>query len=221
MGIFEMANTGTIFLDEIGELPLHLQPKLLRVLQEKEIIRIGGCRAIPLDIRIIAATNKNLKEEVKKGNFREDLYYRLNVVPIELQPLKGRKKDIRKLTYYFIEHFNKTYKMDKIISEDAISIFENAEWKGNIRELENVIERLMISIDGREITGEEVKNLIGKAGSYETRFENRTMQELLEEYEYEILKSMMQKYQRASKVSRALDINKTTLHRRLKKYNLI
>ena len=221
MGIFEMANTGTLFLDEIGELSMHLQPKLLRVLQEKEIFRIGGTRAIPLDIRIIVATNKNLEQEIIEGRFREDLYYRLNVMPIELPPLKGRKKDIRKLTHYFIDNFNREYKTDKIIAEEAVRIFENAEWKGNIRELENIIERLMISVDDNEITVGQVRNLMSNTNSYETDFENKTMQELMDEYEYEILKSMMEKHQKASKVSNALNINKTTLHRRLKKHNLI
>ena len=221
MGIFEMANTGTLFLDEIGELSMHLQPKLLRVLQEKEIFRIGGTRAIPLDIRIIVATNKNLEQEIIEGRFREDLYYRLNVMPIELPPLKGRKKDIRKLTHYFIDNFNREYKTDKIIAEEAVRIFENAEWKGNIRELENIIERLMISVDDNEITAGQVRNLMSNTNSYETDFENKTMQELMDEYEYEILKSMMEKHQKASKVSNALNINKTTLHRRLKKHNLI
>ena len=221
MGIFEMAYTGTLFLDEIGELSMHLQPKLLRVLQEKEIFRIGGTRAIPLDIRIIVATNKNLEQEIIEGRFREDLYYRLNVMPIELPPLKGRKKDIRKLTHYFIDNFNREYKTDKIIAEEAVRIFENAEWKGNIRELENIIERLMISVDDNEITAGQVRNLMSNTNSYETDFENKTMQELMDEYEYEILKSMMEKHQKASKVSNALNINKTTLHRRLKKHNLI
>ena len=120
MGLFEMANTGTLFLDEIGEIPIHLQSKLLRVLQEKEIMHVGGSKVIPVDVRLITATNRDLQKAVDEGTFRQDLYYRLNVMPLELLPLRGRKKDIAALTKYFIDHFNATYKMNKDITNAAV-----------------------------------------------------------------------------------------------------
>ena len=148
-GLFEMANHGTLFLDEVGEIPIHLQSKLLRAIQEREIMHVGGTKTIPVDIRFIAATNRDLKEAVRNGTFRGDLYYRLNVMPIELMPLKGRKKDIKALVDYFTEKFNVTYKLSKVVSPEAMEVLKDFDWPGNIRELENVIERLMISSDNQ------------------------------------------------------------------------
>ncbi|MEO2068426.1 MAG: sigma-54 dependent transcriptional regulator [Desulfurobacteriaceae bacterium] len=144
-GLFEQANGGTIFLDEIGELELSLQSKLLRVLQEKEIRRVGGNRTIKVNIRVIAATNKDLEEEVRKGNFREDLYYRLNVVSISLPPLRERKEDIIPLAQYFIRKFSKEFKLPlKELSSKARDWLLNYSFPGNVRELENMILRAMI-----------------------------------------------------------------------------
>ncbi|GBD38404.1 Transcriptional regulatory protein ZraR [bacterium HR37] len=144
-GLFQMANGGTILLDEIGEIPLRLQPKLLRVIEDKKVISLGSERSVDIDVRIIATTNKNLKIEVEKGNFREDLFYRLNVIPIELPPLRERKEDIPLLAKFFLrkyaEKFNKPVKH---ISEKAINTLLNYSWPGNVRELENIIERAVI-----------------------------------------------------------------------------
>lgn len=144
-GVFELANGGTVFLDEIGDLPLKMQGKLLRVLQQKEIIRIGGERTIKIDTRVIAATNKNLEIMVQKGEFREDLYYRLNIIPITVPPLRERQEDIWGLTYNFLREFNEKYSTNKIISEDTINVLMQYSWPGNIRELKNLIERLVIT----------------------------------------------------------------------------
>ena len=148
-GRFSVANGGTIFLDEIGELPLELQSKLLRVLQEGEFEPVGSSKTIKVDVRIIAATNRNLLNEVKQGNFREDLYYRLNVFEIELPPLRDRKEDIELLAKVFIEKFSKR---DGIIlhplSKDDINKLNSYNWPGNIRELQNVIERAFITSTG-------------------------------------------------------------------------
>lgn len=159
MGLFEMANHGTLFLDEIGDLPIHMQSKLLRAIQEREIMRVGGDRAISVDIRLISATNQDLKAAVAKGTFRGDLYYRLNVMPIELAPLKGRKKDIKALANYFVKAFNKDYKLNKTISDEAIKVLQKFDWPGNIRELENIMERIMISFDGEVITNLRLREL--------------------------------------------------------------
>ena len=154
-GRFERADGGTIFLDEIGELPLSLQVKLLRVLQEKAIERVGGIRSIPVDIRIIAATNKKLKNEMKNGRFREDLYYRLNVVQLVLPPLKNRQEDMRLLVDHFIKKYAVERKSDVPItgiSQEVERLFYEYSWPGNVRELENVIERVMILSPGERIT---------------------------------------------------------------------
>jgi len=144
-GLFEQANGGTLFLDEIGELPLELQAKLLRVLQEKEIRRIGGDRTVKVDVRIVAATNRNLEEEVRKGNFREDLFFRLNVVRIEVPPLRERKEDIIPLALYFIRKFSREFKLPvKELSERAVEWLMGYEFPGNVRELENMILRAMV-----------------------------------------------------------------------------
>ncbi len=143
IGKFEFADGGTLFLDEIGDFPLHLQPKLLRVLQDKVIERIGGNKSIQVDVRIIAATNKNLLEEVKKGNFREDLYYRLSVIPIYIAPLRERKDDIPYLVEHFIKKYNSRFGKEIIISKEVISKLMDYDFPGNVRELENLIERLV------------------------------------------------------------------------------
>ena len=224
VGLFEMANHGTLFLDEVGEIPIHLQPKLLRAIQEREIMHVGGTKTIPVDIRFIAATNRDLKEAVRNGTFRGDLYYRLNVMPIELMPLKGRKKDIKALVDYFTENLNVTYKLSKAVSPEAMEVLKNFDWPGNIRELENVIERLMISSDEEIITKRQTERAIGiptdLSGADLSGIEGKSLGELMDEYEKNILESMLAKYNKASEVGRALNVNKSTLSRRMKKYGL-
>jgi two-component system response regulator AtoC len=152
LGKFELANGGTILLDEIGELSLDLQVKLLRVLQEKKFFRLGGEREIQVDVRIIAATNKSLEEEVKNGAFREDLFYRLNVARIEIPPLRERKEDIPILAYGFLKEFAEKFNKEvSSISDEAIELLENQYWKGNIRELRNAMERAVLISDGKEL----------------------------------------------------------------------
>ncbi len=144
-GLFEQADGGTLFLDEIGELPPELQAKLLRVLQEKEIRRVGGNKNIKVDVRIIAATNRNLEEEVKKGNFREDLFFRLNVVNVEIPPLRERREDIIPLALYFIKKFAREFKLPvKELTPEAVEWLVNYDFPGNVRELENMILRAMV-----------------------------------------------------------------------------
>lgn len=224
MGLFEMANHGTLFLDEIGDIPIHLQSKLLRAIQEKEIMRVGGVKMIPIDIRLITATNRDLKGAVANGSFRGDLYYRLNIMPIELSPLKGRKKDIKALAFHFVNQFNVSYKMNKTISEEAISVLQEFDWPGNIRELENIMERIMISFDGEVITKFQVERAIGapveSVVADLSDMGDKSLGELLEDYEKYILKAMLSKYKRASEVGKVLKVNKSTLSRRMKKYNL-
>ncbi len=146
-GKFELANGGTLFLDEIGDMPLTLQAKFLNVLQDREISRLGSEQSIPIDVRIIAATNKNIDKLVALGHFREDLYYRLNVIPLHIPPLRERKEDIPLLIDYFLKKFNKIYKKRISIKKDAVRAMVNYRWGGNIRELENTVERLVIMND--------------------------------------------------------------------------
>ena len=145
IGLFEMANEGTVFLDEIGELPLYLQPRLLRILEEGEVKRVGGNEAIKVDVRIIAATNRDLLQMVEEGKFRRDLYYRLNVLPVNLPALRERKSDIRPLVELFLKKYNKKMHRHVTLSDDIISRLERYSWPGNIRELRNVVERYVVT----------------------------------------------------------------------------
>ncbi len=146
-GKFELANGGTVFLDEIGDMPLSLQPKILRVIQDKEIERIGGDKTIKVDVRIIAATNRDLKKLVEEGKFREDLYYRLNVIPIYIPSLRERREDIPLLVEYFLDLYNKKHGKRVKITPEALKVMMDYEWSGNVRELENLMERLVVMKD--------------------------------------------------------------------------
>lgn len=155
-GRFELASGGTILLDEVGDLPLNLQPKILRVLQEREFERVGGEKTIKVDVRLIAATSRNLEELILKGKFREDLYYRLNVVPIFLPALRDRKEDIPLLIEFFLRRFNEENKKDVSIAPDAVRLLMNYNWHGNVRELENTIERLVVMSNGKIIESSDL-----------------------------------------------------------------
>jgi DNA-binding NtrC family response regulator len=157
IGKFEQANKGTVVLDEISEMPLPLQAKLLRVLQEKEVDRIGGTRPVPIDARVVAITNVNLKTAVADGKFREDLYYRINVIPLILPPLRERKDDIELLTHHFLEKFSlANHKKIAVIDKAALNLLLDHDWKGNVRELENVIERAVLISDGQCVFSEHL-----------------------------------------------------------------
>ena len=164
VGKFEAANFGTIFLDEIGTLPMHLQTKLLRVLQEQELERVGSNRQIKLDVRVISATNVNLEEEVKRGNFREDLFYRLNVIPVLIPPLRERIQDILPLTRHFLEKNCRSMQRPIMhLEKDALEALEAYPWKGNVRELENIIERIVALTEGDVITLRDLPANVSKA----------------------------------------------------------
>lgn len=224
IGFFEIANGGTLFLDEIGELPIELQVKLLRAIQEKEIYRVGGINPIKVDVRILAATNKNLLELISEGKFREDLYYRLNVFPIEIPPLRERTNDIVPLIINFTKHYNHKFKLNKIFDENALNYLLNYSWPGNIRELENLVQRLLISVDNNLITILDVARNIKTTDKNEDNtfidFENSSLQEILDNKEREILKMAKEKYKTTRKISRILGLSQSTLVRKLNKYNL-
>lgn len=222
IGIFELAHGGTLFLDEIAEVPIRLQAKLLRVLQEKEIMRIGGKDTIPVDVRIIAATNIDLKKAVEEGYFREDLYYRLNIIPVEIPPLRDRKEDIESLSRHFVDTFYQKYNIKKTVSQKAIEELKKAYWPGNIRELRNVIERAVVSFDGEQITLMQIKSLINNTRDKGEKRKNSdvSLGQLLEKYEREILAGYLEECPSASEAARKLHIDKSTISRKMKKYGL-
>jgi two-component system, NtrC family, response regulator AtoC len=171
-GRFELASEGTLFLDEIGEIPLEMQVKLLRVLQEGEFERVGGVKTIKVDVRLVAATNRDLKKEIAQGAFREDLFYRLNVVPIALKPLRERASDIPELVGHFVEKFNRRLRKSVAgISGDALEILKGYRWPGNVRELENIMERAILFADGTHIGAQDLPPDLGGATSAPARHE--------------------------------------------------
>lgn len=225
IGFFELANHGTLFLDEIGDLPLQMQPKLLRVLQEKELRRIGGKETIPIDVRIITATNLNLRKAVDDRLFREDLYYRLNVVLIELPPLRERKEDIKLLGSYFVEKFNKAYNMQKKLTSAAMKPLEEYDWPGNVRELRNIIERVMVNCASTEITNFQVVSQLNrhsfdhpkKSGGRKRTF---NLDDMMTDYEKRILLETFAVEGNVTNLARALGIDKSTASRKLKKHGI-
>lgn len=222
IGKFETAKNGTIFLDEIGDLPLHLQVKLLRVLEEKSIVRVGGIKPIEIDCRIIAATNKNLIEKIKKKEFREDLFYRLSVIPINIPPLKERREDIIELATYFLDRFNKIYsKSIKGFTQGSKAILLNYSFPGNVRELQNVIE-YAINFEKDELIGEAVikKRIV----NYREDFSEEVgLKEMVASYEKEVINKFINHYgnnTEAKKViAKKLKISTATLYRKLEEMN--
>lgn len=212
-GKFEEAEGGTIFLDEIGEMDLNLQAKLLRVLQEKEITRIGSNQVVKLDVRVIVATHKNLMEETKAGRFREDLYYRLLGLPIQLPPLRDRGQDIILLARFFLDQFSKENQMPKLkISPDAQNKLLKHPFPGNVRELKSVIELAAVMADDSEIQGDNI-NFNSAAGGESMLLREMTLQE----YNYRIIRNYLNKYDNnVLDVARRLDIGKSSIYRYLK-----
>jgi DNA-binding NtrC family response regulator len=228
IGRFEMANGGTIFLDEIGEMSPALQVKLLRVLQEKKFERVGGTKTIHVDVRIIAATNKNLTTAINKGKFREDLYYRLNVIPMKVPPLKQRKSDIPLLIDHFLKKFQKgAEKKITDFSPEATDAMLKYDWPGNVRELENVIKRLTILCDDEVVTVDDLPEHIPHKGRairvVEEDFLEKgvTLHEAVEDYEKRLILGALERSDWVkTKAAKLLNINRTTLVEKIKKQNL-
>jgi PAS domain S-box-containing protein len=222
-GMFELANNGTLFLDEIAELPFNLQVKLLRAIQEKEIIRVGGTKPVKIDARIIAATNRNLEEMMEKGEFREDLYYRLNVVPIRIPPLRERKSDISQLVYQFLSDFNKKYNKNKNVALETMELLEEYSWPGNVRELKNLIERFVVMTDDKVIKPEYLpKNIIIESEKKVDIIIDKIMplKKAVSETEKRILKQAFNKYNTTYEIAKALKVSQPTIVRKKKKYKI-
>jgi len=218
-GKFELADEGTLFLDEVGDMSLSTQAKVLRVIETQEFQRVGGSKNIKVDVRIISATNKDLAEEVKKSTFREDLFYRLNVIPIPLPPLRERKEDIPELVDYFLGYFAAEYgQKPKKITPEGLKMLEVYDWPGNIRELRNVIERLVIMIPSNTVTP---KNIILGEAARSDYFTFNTLKEARESFEKDfIIKKLEENSWNISKTAEILDIERSNLHRKIKAYDI-
>lgn len=215
-GLFELANEGTLFLDEIGELPLNLQVKLLRAIQEREIMKIGGSKAIPINIRIITATNKNLEEMVAKGTFREDLYYRIHVIPLFIPPLRERVEDIEPIVYHFLDYYNERFTSKKYFSEDALEMLKSFEWPGNIRQLQNVTERAMVTSAGQMITANDLVKILDDRKKSQAPVEVHSiipLQHAVQDTEKQLLQLALLKYKTLTKVAEVLEVSQPTISR--------
>ena len=214
-GKFELASGGTIFLDEIGEVPLEVQPKLLRELDNNKIVRIGGTYERPLDVRVISATNRNLIEEVTKGSFRQDLYFRLNVINLRIPPLRNRREDILKLAKYFLKSLNEENNgMHKFFSHKFENRLMEYEWTGNVRELKNIIQRAYYMSEEEEIKGvilhsKDIKQVEEKASLNLKDVERES-----------IVRALMFNDRNVLKAARDLNISKATIYRKIKAYSI-
>lgn len=222
-GMFELAENGTLFLDEIAEMPPNLQVKLLRVLEDQEIIRVGGVKPIKANVRIITATNRNLEEMVKQGTFREDLFYRLNVISIDIPPLRERKEDIQALLICFINKFNKKYKTHKYLVPAVVDRLMEYDWPGNVRELQNLIERLAVMVKEEEIRMEHLPKFLQKTPRPESTVTVSgiiPLKDAVEEVEKQILERALKKFGSTRKTADILRVDQSTIVRKLKRYNI-
>jgi DNA-binding NtrC family response regulator len=231
VGRFQLADGGTIFLDEIGEMSPKLQVKLLRVLQERKVDPVGSTRTVDVDVRVIAATNKDLREEVRKGRFREDLYYRLQVVPVELVPLRRRGHDVALLAQHFISRFCEQLGRPALaIDAEAQARLKNHNWPGNVRELENLMERMAVMADGERLSANDLPDYVGKeaqaAGGGLAEFEDFPEQgvnfnELVDQFETRLITMALTRTGGNKKAAaRLLNLNRTTLVEKIKKKDL-
>lgn len=222
-GLIEMAAGGTLLLDEIGEMPFKLQAKVLRVIQEREIVRVGGTRTIEVDTRIIAATNKNLEQMVKDKEFREDLFYRLNVVTIVLPPLRKRRADIKPLVFHFLQRYNKKYKKNIKLDPDVLEVFYRYHWPGNIRELENTVEQLVVMATGELVTTAalpESMRTVNTGRSVLGDTLSLPLPEAVEALEARLIEEALRAEGTLSAAAQRLGIHRTTVMRKAKKYGI-
>lgn len=218
VGKFEQADGGTLFLDEIGNIPLHLQAKLLRVIQSRSVVREGGSQAIPVNIRLICATNMDLEQLVREGRFREDLYYRINTVHIALPALRERREDIVPLAERFISQFAEKYHRPLIgLDDSAKAVLENGRWSGNIRELQNCIEKAVILSEGTTLTAKDIQLEQAKAGTSAAG----TLKEVSDAEEERLVReAVLRSNGNISAAAKMLGISRPTLYSKMKKYGL-
>jgi transcriptional regulator with PAS, ATPase and Fis domain len=224
-GFFELANEGTLFLDEIAEIPLGSQSKLLRFLEDHEIVRIGGTKPKKIDVRVIAATNRGIEEMVSSKLFRKDLYYRLNVVPIHIPPLRERQDDILPLIFHLLKKYNETYQTKKVLSPKAIDTIRKYDFPGNIRELANIIERLVVITEEDQIEGRDLGNAIEDYTPRPLHYnsfssEGMSLKEALERCGNLIIDKAIKKYGSQREAAKILGVNQATISRRRKRFQL-
>ena len=224
IGRFELANRGTLFLDEVGDMSSQAQAKVLRAIEDGKIERVGGGKKIDVDVRLIAATNKNLKDEISKGTFREDLFHRLNVIPINVPPLRERLEDIPILVDHFANDISLKHKKPLTkFSDDAIQVLKNQSWTGNVRELRNIIERIIIIVDKREISRKDIEFMFASnQQSVDDLVDtSNSFQEFKEKAERVfILKQLIANDWNISKTAEMLDIQRSHLYNKMKKYGI-
>ena len=217
MGLFQMAHKGILFLDEIAEIPLNLQVKLLRVLQEREFIPVGGSAVVEVDVQIIAATNKNLEKMVEEGTFREDLFYRLNVLPVNIPPLRERPEDIPLLSLHFLQKFNEKYGRNNQLSQNALDVLEAYYWPGNVRELQNIIERISITAEEELIEAHQITPLLKreKKPQPQQRFTKlMPLKEATKAVEEQLIKMAIEEYKTTSMAAKVLGVSQSTISRK-------
>lgn len=222
-GLFELAQYGTIFLDEIGELPLNLQVKILTAIQDKEVQRVGAVKPVHIDVRIIAATNRDLKKMVEEGDFREDLYYRLNVVPIHIPPLRIRPEDIIPLTRHFLKKYNEKFNSRKRMDPNTINSLMQYDWPGNVRELENIIERVVITSTHNTITPDVLPEQIfeSKEEDFVIKIpKGKDFKEIIEGVEKHLLEEALRKHKTTRALASSFGISQPTIVRKLNKYKI-
>lgn len=221
-GIFELSNGGTIFLDEIGEMSLGLQAKLLKVIQDKKVYKVGGEKHIPIDVKIITASNKNIEEMVNMKRFRADLYYRLNVIPIKIPPLRERKEDILPLVNSFLESLISLYKEDKKLDEKAMKLLYDYSYPGNIRELKNLIERAYILSTGSTIMEEDFPKELSNSSTfvYNKNYDGMSLKAALDSLEKELIKNAIKNTKTSKEAADLLSVEPSTFTRKRQKYNL-
>lgn len=219
-GLFETANGGTLFLDEVGEIGKDLQVKLLRILETKAVTRVGGSNEKRLDIRVIAATNRNLEKEVEKGNFREDLFYRLNVINFKLPSLRERKDEIGPLALLFLKQFNEQYNLNKKLSYEVFQEMQRYHWPGNIRQLKNVIEHMVVVSNDEYLHLNDVPwKKIGEEKELKNG-DSRSLKEMMDDYEKAILMRAKNQHISTRKIAKALQVDQSTIVRKLNKYKI-
>ncbi len=226
-GKFDLAHHGTIFLDEIGDMSLKAQSKILRILQEKRFERVGGSSPIEVDVRVVAATNKNLEEEIKKGRFREDLYFRLNVVPIRVPPLRERIEDIPDLINWFVKEFSISTNLEpKIFSEQAVEMLKEYPWPGNVRELKNLVERLIImtpedTIEPRHIPAPYNREKEKDEEELDQLFKLGSLKEAKNEFEKLFIANKLKEFRgNISQTAEAINVERSYLHKKIKMYGI-
>ena len=224
IGKFDAAHAGTLFLDEIGDMSLKTQSKVLRVLQEQQLVRVGGTDSIRVDVRVITATNKNLEAEIQAGRLREDLYYRLNVIPLSLRPLRERREDIPLFVEHFLGEFcARSGIKPKKLNKKVLSALMQYPWPGNVRELRNILERMVILSRGPEITLSDLPPAIGLSGlkSGESAFDRANLKEARSAFEKEfIVKKLIENEYNVSRTAEAIGLERTSLHRKIKSYGI-